>query len=38
MTDLDDPLRGASIPTATTLDKPCSLIDEALGAINADLI
>ena len=38
MTDLIDPLGGASIPTATALEKPCSLIAEALGAMHADLI
>ena len=37
MTDLVDPLC-ASIPTATALEKPCSLIAEALGAMHADLI
>ena len=38
MTDLVDPLSGASIPTATALEKACSSIAEALGDMHADLI
>ena len=37
LTDLVDPLRGASIFAATASEKPCSLIAEALRAMNGDL-